>query len=329
MSQESKNLQTSARGMITPQKVGNFVLNNALIILMVIAVIYIAIINPNFLSTGSIINIISQTAAYLPAALGIGGCIVLTGTDLSAGRIVGLTACVSASLLQSTLNMANKMWPEIGALPIPVVIVVAMVIGAAIGAFNGFFVAKFKLHPFIVTLGTQLIVYTLLLIYVTMGNNNGMAIANLDKSYTDFVKGEMFNIGGASVPWYVLYAVILTFVMWFIWNKTKFGKNMFALAGAMYGFTGFIEGARIASNTANTGFNYELDAIAACVIGGVSFVGGIGKISGIVIGVLMLRLIFIGLNMIPGMNQNFFYLIKGAIILFACALDMRKYLAKK
>ncbi len=329
MSQESKNLQTSARGMITPQKVGNFVLNNALIILMVIAVIYIAIINPNFLSTGSIVNIISQTAAYLPAALGIGGCIVLTGTDLSAGRIVGLTACVSASLLQSTLNMANKMWPEIGALPIPVVIVVAMVIGAAIGAFNGFFVAKFKLHPFIVTLGTQLIVYTLLLIYVTMGNNNGMAIANLDKSYTDFVKGEMFNIGGASVPWYVLYAVILTFVMWFIWNKTKFGKNMFALAGAMYGFTGFIEGARIASNTANTGFNYELDAIAACVIGGVSFVGGIGKISGIVIGVLMLRLIFIGLNMIPGMNQNFFYLIKGAIILFACALDMRKYLAKK
>ena len=213
MSQESKNLQTSARGMITPQKVGNFVLNNALIILMVIAVIYIAIINPNFLSTGSIVNIISQTAAYLPAALGIGGCIVLTGTDLSAGRIVGLTACVSASLLQSTLNMANKMWPEIGALPIPVVIVVAMVIGAAIGAFNGFFVAKFKLHPFIVTLGTQLIVYTLLLIYVTMGNNNGMAIANLDKSYTDFVKGEMFNIGGASVPWYVLYAVILTFVM--------------------------------------------------------------------------------------------------------------------
>lgn len=84
MSQESKNLQTSARGMITPQKVGNFVLNNALIILMVIAVIYIAIINPNFLSTGSIVNIISQTAAYLPAALGIGGCIVLTGTDLSA-----------------------------------------------------------------------------------------------------------------------------------------------------------------------------------------------------------------------------------------------------
>ncbi len=302
MSQESKQLQETARKAVDIKNVGNFVLNNALIILMVIAAIYIAIINPNFLTTGSIINIISQTAAYLPAALGIGGCIVLTGTDLSAGRIVGLTACISASLLQSTLNMANKMWPEIGALPVFVVIPLVMLVGAAIGAFNGFFVAKFKLHPFIVTLGTQLIVYTMLLIYVTLGNNNGMAIANLDKSYTDFVKGPLFSVGDIAVPRYVLYAVILTAIMWFIWNKTTFGKNMFALgsneeaakvsgvnvfattvlvfalAGAMYGFTGFIEGARVASNTANTGFNYELDAIAACVIGGVSFVGGIGKI---------------------------------------------------
>ena len=319
---------------------------------MIIAVIYIAVVNPNFLKPASIINILSQTAAYLPAALGIGGCIVLTGTDLSAGRIVGLTACISASLLQSAANLANKMWPEIGTLPIWVVIPVAMLIGAAFGAFNGFFVAKFKLHPFIVTLGTQLIVYTLLLLYVQMGNNKGMAISNLDASYTDFVKGELFNVGGTSVPRYVLFAVILTLIMWFIWNKTTFGKNMFALganeeaarvsgvnvvlttilvfalAGAMYGFTGFIEGARIGSNTANTGFNYELDAIAACVIGGVSFVGGIGKIRGVVVGVLMLRLIFIGLSMMK-VDPNLQYLIKGGIILFACALDMRKYLVKK
>ena len=244
------------------------------------------------------------------------------------------------------------MWPEIGTLPIWVVIPVAMLIGAAFGAFNGFFVAKFKLHPFIVTLGTQLIVYTLLLLYVQMGNNKGMAISNLDASYTDFVKGELFRVGDTPVPRYVLFAVILTLIMWFIWHKTTFGKNMFALganeeaarvsgvnvflttilvfalAGAMYGFTGFIEGARIGSNTANTGFNYELDAIAACVIGGVSFVGGIGKIRGVMVGVLMLRLIFIGLSMMK-VDPNLQYLIKGGIILFACALDMRKYLVKK
>ena len=349
MSNESKAL---ARQAWSAKRTGDFVLNNALLILMVIAVIYIAIRNPRFIQPASIINILSQTAAYLPAALGIAGCIVLTGTDLSAGRIVGLTACISASLLQSVANLANKMWPEIGTLHIIAVIPIAMLIGAAFGAFNGFFVAKFKLHPFIVTLGTQLIIYTLLLLYVQMGNNKGMAISNLDASYTNFVKGELINIGGTSVPRYVLFAVILTVIMWVIWNKTTFGKNMFALganeeaakvsgvnvfmttilvfalAGAMYGFTGFIEGARIGSNTANTGLNYELDAIAACVIGGVSFVGGIGKIRGIVIGVLMLRLIFIGLSMMS-IDPNLQYLIKGAIILFACALDMRKYLAKK
>ena len=349
MSKETKALEKQAWDA---KRVGNLLLDNALLLIMAIAVVYIAIQNPNFLKPASIINILSQTAAYLPAALGIAGCIVLTGTDLSAGRAVGLTACISASLLQNAANAANKMWPEIGTLPIPVVIVIAMLIGAAIGCFNGFFVAKFKLHPFIVILATQLILYTLLLFYVQMGNNSGMAISNLDKSYTSFVKDALFTIGGTPVPKYVLYAIILTVLMWFIWNKTTFGKNMFALganeeaakvsgvnvfmttiavfalAGAMYGFTGFVEGARIGSNTANTGLNYELDAIAACVIGGVSFVGGIGKISGIVIGVLMLRLIFIGLNMI-GIDQNLFYLVKGAIILFACALDMRKYLVKK
>jgi len=349
MNKESKVI---AKRTWDAKQIGDVLLNNALFILMAIAIIYIAISNPRFIQPASIINIISQTAAYLPAALGIAGTIVLTGTDLSAGRIVGLTACISASLLQSVANLANKMWPELGTLPIFLVIPIAMIIGALLGSFNGFFVAKFKLHPFIVTLGTQLIVYTLLLLYVQMGNNKGMAISNLDASYTNFVKGSILSIGGTAIPNYVWFAVLLTGVMWFVWNKTTFGKNMFALgsneeaarvsgvnvfvttlavfalAGAMYGFTGFIEGARIGSNTANTGFNYELDAIAACVIGGVSFVGGIGKIRGIIVGVLMLRLIFIGLSMMS-IDPNLQYLIKGGIILFACALDMRKYLVKK
>ena len=138
----------------------------------------------------------------------------------------------------------------------------------------------------------------------------------------------------------------------FIWNKTAFGKNMFAvgsnpeaanvsgvnvtltiilvfmLAGVMYGITGFIEAARIGSNTAATGLNYELDAIAACVIGGVSFVGGIGKIRGVITGVVLLRIIFVGLTFL-GIDSNMQYVIKGLIILIACALDMRKYLVRK
>jgi len=352
MSNESKALAAKSKSLDAKQ-VGNVLLNNALIIIMLLVAAYVAITQPSFLSPRSLVNLLSLTAAYLPVALGIGGCIVLTGTDLSAGRAVGITACVSASLLQAS-DAANKMWPNIGTLPIPVVILISVGLGALIGAFNGFFVAKFKLHPFIVTLATQLILYTTLLLYVQQGNNKGMAISSLAPNYRNFVVGNppLLNFGKIQIPNYVIYALLLTALMWFIWNKTTFGKNMFALganeeaarvsgvnvlkttimvfalAGAMYGWAGFVESARIASNTANTGVNYELDAIAACVIGGVSFVGGIGKISGIVIGVLMLRLIFVALPLV-GMDQNLQYLIKGGIILFACALDMRKYLVKK
>ena len=344
MSKESKDL--AAKAQWDSKRVLSLVVNNALMIIMIIAAIAIAIVNPNFVSASSIVNIISQTAAYLPAALGIAGCIVLTGTDLSAGRAVGLTACISASLLQ-VAGSASKMWPNIGTLPIPVVILIAMAIGAVIGAFNGFFVGKFKLHPFIVTLGTQLILYTILLLYVKMGNNGGMAISNLDESYNSFVKGSILpKIAGQTIPNYVIFAILLTALMWFIWNKTTFGKNMFALgsneeaarvsgvnvlmttimvfslAGAMYGFTGFIEGARIGSNTANTGLNYELDAIAACVIGGVSMSGGSGKWYGVVIGSLMLSVISNGLDILR-VNSNYQLIIKGIIIILAVLMDIK------
>ena len=325
--------------------------NNAMVIVILLAVVVIAIIEPAFLSLSSIVNIISLTAAKLPIALGIAGCIVLTGTDISAGRCVGLTACIAASLLQ-VADYASKMFPGIGVMPLWLVLLVVVAVGAIVGFVNGFFVAKFKLHPFIVTLSTQLIVFGTVLLYLMIGGNNGQTLSGLDEGYLSFVKGTLFTIGGVAVPKYVLYAIILTAIMWVVWNKTTFGKNMFAvgsneeaanvsgvnvfwtivgvfiLAGVMYGITGFIEGARIASCSANTGLNYECDAIAACVIGGVSFVGGTGKISGIVVGVLLLQIIFTGLTFLS-VSTNMLYIIKGLIILIACAIDMRKYLVRK
>lgn len=331
--------------------ISDIIFNNAMYIIIAVAVVFIAIRVPAFLSVSSIVNIISLTAAKLPIALGIAGCIVLTGTDISAGRCVGLTACVAASLLQMT-DYANKMFPNLKTMPLIVVFLAVVAIGALVGLVNGFFVAKFKLHPFIVTLSTQLIVFGAVLMYLMIGGNNGQTLSGLDYSYIKFVAGTLFKIGRVSVPKYVLYSVLLTIFMWIVWNKTKFGKNMFAvgsneeaarvsgvnvfftivavfvLAGVMYGITGFIEGARIASCSANTGLNYESDAIAACVIGGVSFVGGTGKISGIVIGVLLLQIIFAGLNFLS-VSANMLYIIKGVIILVACAIDMRKYLARR
>lgn len=326
-------------------------INNSLYMLLIVAVIYIGIMSPRFFSIPSIINIISLSAAGLPIALGIAGCIILTGTDLSAGRIVGLTACIAASLLQST-GYANKMFPALATLPVWLVLLIVVAIGALVGFVNGFCTAKFKLHPFIVTLATQLIVYGVLLMYLMNGNNNGQAISGLDERFNNFINGSFIGIAGTPIPNFVWYAIALTIIMWFVWNKTKFGKNMFAvgsnpeaanvsgvnvtatiilvftLAGVMYAITGFIEAARISSNSAATGLNYELDAIAACVIGGVSFVGGIGKIRGVILGVVLLRLIFVGLTFLS-IDANLQYIIKGLIILIACAIDMRKYLVRK
>ena len=326
-------------------------LNNTMYIIIAAAVIFIAVRVPAFLSLSSIINVVSLTAAKLPIALGVGGCIVLSGTDISAGRVVGLTACIAAALLQAT-DYVNKLFPNLETVPVWAAFLAAIAVGAAVGFVNGFFVAKFKLHPFIVTLSTQLIAFGAVLMFLMVGNNNGQTLSGLDSSYTEFIRGSLFSVGGVAVPKYVLYSAVLTVLMWVVWNKTKFGKRMFAvgsneeaarisginvfatvvgvfvLAGAMYGVTGFIEGARIASCSANTGLTYESDAIAACVIGGVSFVGGTGNIGGIVIGVLLLQLIFVGLNFLS-VSANMLYVIKGAIILAACAVDMRKYLNRR
>ena len=332
----------------------DMVMNNALYILMALVIIYTATVQKNFLSLGSLANLITQVAAYLPMALGIAGCIVLTGTDLSAGRVAGLTAAVAGVMLQKT-DFVNKMFnnlPEISFWWILAALLTVIIVGAIVGLVNGFFVAKFGLHPFIVTLSTQLITYGIILWFFNLNGNNGQPISGLSTQYKEFVGGELFRLGNVAIPRYVLYAFVLVIVMWLIWNKTSFGKNMFAvgsnteaarvsgvnvfltivlvhtLAGAMYGYSGFIEAVRSGSVAANTALNYECDAIAACVIGGVSFVGGTGKISGIILGVLILRIIFIALTML-GVDSSSLYIIKGAIILCACALDMRKYLVKK
>ena len=327
--------------------IGNWLLDHAMIIIILLMVIYIQVQRPAFLATASIVNIIQLTATRLPIALGIAGAIILTGTDLSAGRVVGLGAFVSAILLQKA-DLANRFLAGMGPWPVVIVLVVVMLVGGIVGLVNGFCVAKFKLHPFIVTLSTQLITYGL---YLTL--SNAAQISNLDESYTsNLVIKPMFRLGNTPVMSYVAFAIIVTAIMWFIWNKTTFGKNMFAvgsneeaarvsgvnvtmviigvfaLAGVTYGYTGFIEAARMGASTGTIGLNYELDAIAACVIGGVSFVGGIGKISGVVLGVVLMQLIMSGMTFL-GISGNTTYIIKGLVILIACAIDMRKYLTKK
>lgn len=329
---------------------GNTLANNALYIILVTLVVYVSIIHPSFLSAAPA-DILKKTAANLFMALGVGGIIVLTGTDLSAGRILGLTACVAASLLQKN-DMVNKMFENLQRPSLFVVLLIVMVIGALFGLFNGFFVSKFSLHPFIVTLATQLVIYGIVLMYVQLGNNKGNPISGLDDTYNSFVNGSFLKIGGTPIPHFVWYAILISIIMWFVWNKTTLGKNMYAvgsnpeaarvsgvnvnatiitifmLAGILYSIGGFIAASRVGSNSPSTGVGFESDAIAACVIGGVSFTGGVGKISGIVTGVIMLQLIKVSLQWLS-VSSDAQYIITGLIILVAVSLDMRKYLAKK
>ncbi len=327
-----------------------FVVNNAIFFILLVLLIIIIIMEPRFISVTNLRNILSQASTRVIFALGVGTIIVTKGTDLSLGRQVGLAAVISASLLQSA-DYAYKMYPDLPALPIFVPILLVMLVTAGISFCNGFIVAKLKVDPFITTLGTMIIVYGLTSIYFDRPPFGAQPIGGLDKEFMKFAQGS-YDLGFIQIPHLPVYAIIATIVMWVLWNKTKFGKNIFAiggnqeaaivsgvnvvkyilitytLAGLLYGLGGALEAARIGSATNNTGNMYELDAIAACIVGGLSFSGGIGSISGIVAGVLIFQVIAYGLSFI-GINPYIQFIIKGLIIIAAVAIDNRKNIRKK
>ena len=324
------NVATKAKKPnLSVKSVLNWILDHAMIIVIVLLALYVQTQRDAFLKPASLINIISLTAARLPMALGVAGCIILAGTDLTGGRVAGLTAFVAAILLQRA-DVANRVLAGGAPANIVLVLLLVMLIGACVGLINGFVMAKFKVHPYIITLAMQMIVYG---IYLTVPNS--VQVGSFDSSYTtSFVTKPLFQIqtgvrpNGTAiftvVPMYVLLALIVTALMWVVWNKTAFGKNMFAVGSNE-------EAARVSrmgSSTATLGLNYEADAISAAVIGGVSFVGGTGRISGVVLGVFMMQLIIAGMTFL-GISGNVTYIVKGAVILFAVILDMRKYMTRK
>ena len=335
---------------VNRENVTNFLVNYALYIVLAAMIVFFIIKEPSFLSISNFTKILSQASTRGILALGVAGLIVLQGTDLSAGRILGLTAIVSASLLQST-TYAARMYPDLPALPLILPLLAAVIIGGIFGAINGFGVAKLKVHAFIITLGTQLIAYGISCLYIDRPPLGAQPVANLDERYTNFVNGSI-KLGPVELPYLIIYLAVVAVIMWFIWNKTKLGKNMFAIggnpeaaavsgvnlaknimiifiiSGILYGVAGFLEAGRAGSTTTATGLNYELDAIAACVVGGVSFTGGVGTIPGVLIGAVLLQVINYGLNFI-GVNAYWQFIIRGLIIIVAVSLDVRKYLTKK
>ena len=336
-------------------RVTGFLLNYALFIILGLILVVVSIIRIDFLSMSNILNILQNASTKGILALGCAGLIVLAGTDLSIGRVLGVSAAVTASLVQST-TYASRMYPtmvsSLGSFGLLIPLFASIAVAVAFSMVNGFGVAKLHLHAFIVTLGTQLIAYGVNCLYIeSQPSGTAQALSTFDSTFLNIAAGA-FYIGELRVPLVVIYFIVCALIVWVIWNKTKLGKNMFAvggnteaaavsgvnvaktimlvylMAGVLYGIASFLEAARITAVGASTGLNYETDAISAVVVGGVSFSGGVGTIQGVVIGAVIMQAIVYALQFL-GVNPYIQYIIRGLIIILAVSIDVRKYIVKK
>ena len=326
---------------LTGKSVKKWLGNNAIIVLMLLVSLFVGIIHPNFFAPANLINLFKNVSIRYIIALGISGCLITTGNDLSAGRLAGFAACL-ACIFAQTEGAAGKFYPNMPTLPTPVVFILVIAICAIVGLCNGLVVSYLKVQPFIATLGMQQVVYGICLVYT-----GGTPIGSLNSNFTALAKDTFL-----AIPVLIWFALIVAVCFWFLYNKTRHGKYMYAIggneiaaevsgvntkkakiliymtAGIMYAMAGYLLAAKSGGASASMGNGYELEAIAGCTIGGVSTTGGIGTIGGVLVGVLVFEFLKIVLQFL-GVNPYYNYMVQGIVIVTAVALDIRKYIAKK
>ena len=331
-----------------------FLYKNGLYIVIVLIFIALCIITPIvkntlLLTVTNILNILQQASPRMFLALGVAGLILLTGTDLSIGRMVGMGMVTATIIMHNGANTGGVFGHIFDFSSMPVVgkalfaLVACIILTTVFSSIAGFFMAKYKMHPFISTMANMLIIFGLVT-YATKGVSFGAI---------DSAIPNMFIPTIGNFPTIIIWAIVAVVVVWFIWNKTTFGKNLYAvggnpeaaavsgisvfkvtlgafiLAGILYGFGSWLECNRmVGSGSAAYGQGWDMDAIAACVVGGVSFTGGIGKISGVVTGVLIFTSLTYSLTIL-GIDTNLQFIFEGIIILAAVTLDCLKYVQKK
>ena len=332
----------------------NFLLKNGLYLAILVIFIALCFITPavkgmQLLTMNNVLNILQQASPRMFLALGVAGLIMLAGTDLSIGRMVGMGMTASTIIMHKGINTGSVFGHTFDLTGIPVVgrvilaLVVCIVLCTIFTTIAGFFTAKFKMHPFIATMANMLVIFGL----VTYGTK-GVSFGAIETTIPSMIIPKI-----GKFPTIILWAVAAVVIVWFIWNKTTFGKNLYAvggnpeaasvsgisvfavtlgafiLAGILYGFGSWLECIRMfGSGSASYGQGWEMDAIAACVVGGVSFTGGIGKISGVVVGVFIFTALTYALTVL-GIDANLQFVFSGIIILVAVTLDCLKYVQKK
>ncbi len=331
-----------------------FFLANGLYIVIVCVFILLCILsrvvkNTDLLTMNNVLNILQAASPRMFLALGVGGLILLGGTDLSVGRMVGTSMVLCTMIMHKGINTGAIFGHifDFTTLPIGVRVIMALLVCCLVttvfSSIAGFFTARFKIHPFISTMANMLIMFGLMT-FAT----KGVSFGAIEMSIPKLIMPKLGRF-----PTIILWAVAVIAIMYFVWNKTTLGKNMyavggnseaaaasginvflvtitaFAIAGILYGFGAWLECIRmVGSGSASYGQGWETDAIAACVVGGISFSGGIGKISGIVVGVLIFTALTYSLTVL-GVDTNLQFVFSGIIILSAVTIDCLKYVQKK
>jgi ribose transport system permease protein len=310
-------------------KVQQIIKSNIIALILILLIIIFGILSPNFLTVKNLINICTQNAYFIVATIGVALVMISGGTDLSVGNILAVIG-VSTAIFMKNFGI-----------PVPIAILLGIGIGILLGVFNGVSANILKIHTMIVTLATMAIYkgisYTL---------SGSKSYFNFSKSYTEIGQGK---IGVISVP--IIIAIVVALLVHFMLEKTCFGRfiyavggnaetarlaginvsrikaMVFAIAGILYAIAAVILTSRGGSASSTIGPGVEFDAITACVLGGVSFIGGEGRVKDAVLGCLILGVLGNGMQLV-GMGVYTQNIVKGLILMAAIGYDTYQKMAK-
>ena len=299
--------------------------NMSILIGLVALCTVVSLLSGRFLTTANILNVLRQLFSNCNLALGMCLVILTGGIDLSVGAIMALSGTLCAGMIAD------------GFLPVPIAICVGLALGVVIGVINGLFISKMNIAPFIVTLATQQICRGLIYVYA-----DGLPIRCMNDAFNFLGNGYV-----GPIPITIIYSLVFVVIFWLILSKSQLGRWIYAVGGninaarfsginvdrvriIVYGlssfmaaFAGIIYCARMYSGQPTLGTGDETDAIAAVVLGGTSMSGGVGKIGGTVIGILIIAVLSNALNLLK-INSFWQLVAKGVVILIAVCVDNLK-----
>ena len=330
-----------------PQRIWALIKGNPIVVMLAVVSLVVGCTIDKFFSLNNLNNLLCNTTVRFLIALGVSGCLITKGTDLSAGRQAALAATLTGVMVQR-MDYSGRMFTWMPEMNMWVVLLIVVGIGAIIGLITGAIVSYLNVPPFIATLGIQNIIYGINLIYT-----NAQPIGGFSENFKAFFNWKILPMGDfKGFNGYILVALLFGVLFWFMYNKTTHCKYIYAIggnenaaevsgvnvrarktiiyltAGMMYAFAGFLLTGKSGGASASMGVSYELEAIAGCTIGGVSTTGGIGTVGGMLVGVLVFELLKIILQFV-GADPNFNYIVQGLVVITAVAMDIRKYVAKK